>query len=666
MRQYVRGILILLSAVATVCLVLVLALFFIVTPKHIEARIASDLRSHYGIEWTPSAEVTLKRLPQFVVTLPKGRLVLPSETPLVADYDRMTITLEPLAYFAQTPKIRQITVEGLTVHTSTLPSLREVSQIAQRWAAYPIDRLEFINTTVLEGNKEAAVPILTLTKLTSQREKFTHFALTLDGKLTRGEQLGEFSLTTHLTWPDATTLSAITLENTVLHYRGTMANEPWSFSLTVGRLAELTSQAPLVEALSGHLFTPWANANGQASSVRVSDDRYTLTQLAGEVTLASELYPVTLEGAANASWLNRGEIRLDDLLFQLKDKKTGQPLGHLNGAMDWIPATPSGHLTLEGSLSGAPVAVKLVVDPTDNASPAALPHLSGEVHLNQLPAMGQRAIDPLLSLIGIAQGDVRLSIDDAQGISLDTMLAFSETQVSTRDLQLRMPSGDFTGDVTLSSQGDWQAHLLGNQLKLSQLSHISPIQGNASLSAVGHGNLHDFATHHWETELQLHEGCLLGGDFPLAMKILEDEQPEQLPAEAFRPESQSCFKGGRVVAESTTMGWSISVLTLNADTWTMTGFGELNGSQLSLKNTFATKATSFSPSIRLASDLTMLAGGNPQWTPNWNDALTQARTIFTEPGWQFSHLYARMERTVCAWWDSLVKSLTNWWNSLFH
>ena len=53
----------------------------------------------------------------------------------------------------------------------------------------------------------------------------------------------------------------------------------------------------------------------------------------------------------------------------------------------------------------------------------------------------------------------------------------------------------------------------------------------------------------------------------------------------------------------------------------------------------------------------MNAGGAPLWSPNWDDALTQARIIYPEPEWSFSRFISQIERTLMNWYEGTLSYL---------
>ena len=652
MRQYVRGILIFLSAVASVCLGLVLALFFIVTPSNITERVSSVLRDQFGIEWTPSGEVTLKRLPSLEIVLPKAHFTIPPHPSIEADFEQASLVLDPLSYFAQTPKIRRLTINGLTVTSTEDLSFAGLRQSTHYWGGYPIDEIVLTRVSLKSGTEHPTQ--FTIPELKSTREKFAHFILNAQVEIAGVESQGDLTIKSNFTWPDDQAFSAITLENVALSYQGTLLKEPWNMAINIAQISDIANVEPKISVLSGSGTSPWGQFQGSASQLQIGESHYTLSGLQANATLSAELFPVTLRGETQLTWTSAGDVQLKDLRFDVTNKESRQPVGYISGNVDWHPQSKHGVFVLEGNLMNSPVAVNLSILPQENH----LPLLDGQVKLNELPALSQRLAESLFNFVGAVEGKVALTAGESTaGSSLSTILHFTEKNVKTENLQFNLPVGSFSGDFILDNAGFWQGKLEGKNVQLAKLITPSPIESLASLCATGHGNLHSLSKQNWQSELLLQRGCLAGVDFSRALEILQKERPDHFPRDAFAPSLMSCFKEGRIVAEPTSAGWSIPVFLLNAENWTLTGFGHLQGQQLKLKNTFITKEDSFTPTIRLSADLSMNAGGAPLWSPNWDDALTQARIIYPEPEWSFSRFISQIERTLMNWYEGTLSYL---------
>ncbi len=658
MRQYVRGILISLLAVASVCLVLVLALFLIVTPSNITDRVSSVLREQYGIELIPSGEVTLKRLPTLEIVFPKTHLTIASHPSIKADFERVTLALDPFSYFAQTPKIRRLTINGLTVTSAGYLSLADLRESANHWESYPVNEIVLTEGSFKSGIENPTQ--FTITELKSTREKFSHFILNAKMKVTGNESQGDLTIKSNFTWSDNQTFSAISFKNTVFSYQGSFQKEPWNATLSIAQISDVASPEPQIHGLSGSGISPWGQFQGSASQLQIGESHYAVAKLQVNTTLTAELFPVTLQGGANLTWTSDGDVQLKNLHFDVTNKESHRPVGYASGNVDWHPQSKHGMFVLEGNLMNSPIAINLSILPQDNH----LPLIDGWVKLNGLPALTQRLAESLLNFVGAVEGKVAFTAGDLVSSSyLNTLLHFTEKNVKTENLRFNLPVGNFSGTFILDNSGLWQGELVGENVQLAKLVTPSPIDSLTSLRATGHGNLHNLSKQTWQSELLLQKGCLTGVDFPHALEILEKERPEQFPREAFSPSQKSCFKQGRIVAEPTADGWSIPVLLLNAENWTLSGFGNLRGKQLDLQSTFITKEDGFNPVIRLSANLNMRVDGAPLWSPNWNDAITQARMVLPEPEWCFSRLLSQIERTLMNWYEDATSYIEETWDT---
>ena len=109
-QRFLRGLLFLGCFAAAILLAGVAALYFLVTPERVSARITEVVERELGLELSMSALPSVRHLPELVVTIPESTLKKPGHDDWQLSLKSAQITLNPLAVFAQSPKIRELRV----------------------------------------------------------------------------------------------------------------------------------------------------------------------------------------------------------------------------------------------------------------------------------------------------------------------------------------------------------------------------------------------------------------------------------------------------------------------------------------------------------------------------------------------------------------------------
>ena len=116
--RHIRTVLAVLLFLATLCLALVAALSFWITPERVSARLASALETHLGLRAELSGELALKRLPELEITVPRGALKSAATGEARGEFAAAVIRMKPWAIFANSPRVDEVLIDGLELSVS--------------------------------------------------------------------------------------------------------------------------------------------------------------------------------------------------------------------------------------------------------------------------------------------------------------------------------------------------------------------------------------------------------------------------------------------------------------------------------------------------------------------------------------------------------------------
>ena len=108
--RILRVVLTVVAFVGVIALVLVGALYGLVTPERVQNRLTLALEENLGLSLRLSAPPSVHPLPDFRVTLPAAEIVRTDSAALVARWDSAVLELNPFAVFTPSPRLRRPTI----------------------------------------------------------------------------------------------------------------------------------------------------------------------------------------------------------------------------------------------------------------------------------------------------------------------------------------------------------------------------------------------------------------------------------------------------------------------------------------------------------------------------------------------------------------------------
>ena len=112
--RYIRVLLALFLFAAVIVLILVTALAWWITPDRVGHRLAEALNTHLALKADFQGPIEIKRLPELRITLPAATLTRSTDGSQAGRFDAAVIALKPWSFFAESPRIDHILIDGLS------------------------------------------------------------------------------------------------------------------------------------------------------------------------------------------------------------------------------------------------------------------------------------------------------------------------------------------------------------------------------------------------------------------------------------------------------------------------------------------------------------------------------------------------------------------------
>ncbi|GEM_PF-6182061 len=659
LRRYIRGTLILLACAASVVLLIVLALYFTVTPEGIRDRLTQALENEYGIEWTAEAAPELKRLPSFIVRIPRGHF-MHRATQTQGSFESAELELSALAYFAETPRIRTWRISSLTLTVPGELSREGIKHLLEELTPYPVDELLLENATILDAGGNT---LLTLTDFRLKREKFSHFALSLSG-VTGEDTPQTLSLQSRLHWMKDAPLTevAVTDFHAALSVNGT---HTWRNELHVARAEKLFSALPALEGISGHIAGEWGEADFNGNTLNIENGTYHFPALSIEGSLKYDAHPVKLRIQADTTYRLSHELEFNELYVNLVNTDSLHSVGNLYGKIRADLARGISELTLDGALFGE----SLHTDLTFSRSPDQSSHfmVSGLLHMRHIPDPTSAGMPVLLDALHYLTGKVRYVADNPHGIvnRIEGDWILENHTLRAPRLDVGLEGGGGIASVTLEENGRWHGSAQLATATLEGLQNILPIRGPATLQLRGEGNL-ESDNDAWHADIRLGKGCLTGGDITRVFKaLLNSDEAGSLSDRQFKPSEHSCYDNGRLIIDGKGAHWDIPLLTVSASQFSLDAFGSRLDDALSLKGTFTSRSNyAYDPELRLAVEISRLERQPVRWQANWDDAFAQSRQYGSAETSSIEELYRSALYRIRNALDSALDTLSAYWQRI--
>lgn len=641
--RYVRLILVVLTGLALLSLGIVAGLYAYATPERLSSRIGEALKRDAGLILTPSADVSVKRLPKLEIRYPRTAVSAESAR-LTGNVDAIIITMNPFAVFAQRPKIDSIQI----VRPDIELSLASLSALARQKCELSVTVEKVAMTDGEIRLTEGPVFSRTSAGLSGLTENGAGFAL--NSQLSLNGFSGNLSLSAQADWHNG--LENIRLSDLRAESKGLYQSRSIDAVLT-GKTLEK----------SDALLT----ATGFNLSVRESDG-LTLTAEAPALRITPEgaradtfsfgaAFPVgdrreSLHGTAGAD-IGFGDrtivisrIAAESATLLADGKK--EPSGRLSGNVIWTPAEQTGDIQLDGQYLGTPVVVALrAIHPEDEATPV----VSGKVQLGDVSDLTGSSLARILQRLSVVNADISLSaalLENTVGLTgLSGRLTALNGHIVLSEATLSTQTGDLPFHAELKEDGSWAA--AGEWKNLQPASSLPPVfTGSTSGIFRLSGQLDRPGQSRLQLTLEATDGRLYGADLEAAARIMADEQPETLPGEAFSERSLTAFSHLALTLSSENGVWSVSNGAVQGNGWQ----AAFTGSDGRIAADVQFRPTSGRGHFDMPAVIAVDARKLPVWTPDWQKALASAVAADGE-----------LPMTAGRMKDKILRELRNWWDN---
>ncbi len=711
--RILRILLTVVCFIGVLFLLLVAAVYALVTPDRVERNLNAFLESQFGLFLKTEEPLSIRRLPSLEVSISKAELLSARTKASVAAVSEARIEMNALAIFTASPKIHWISVKEWHAQPALADLLRAGSGAPER--PWNIDGLRIENGTLplsgfsqgFPGLSEGAVRVSAL-QISAQNLSEEGAEAQISGQFESKGMSGEFSAGGSLGWQEG--LPRLKASRAFLTVRGLQGDKAQEVSASaelvqweggdlrleapqlVLREADgtaLTATAPSAACVSGTLTVPALHAS-QTSETPEGPLQTTLDALFSWTPAGRSF---SLQDAALSSRLtDASEKHTESLLTgeMTFDGETGRGRLKCAGAFLDVPLSFEGSLLRDRSLLEAKSADAPAEEPplpreenafgTGEAGGSLLqasaapgekigealrrtpvhPYcLAGKLTVGEVGA----ALLPdfpeaprLLSRLDF-EGDVTVSrlpggLTGVRGhVSVDGgKLAFSDA-IGTLH----------TGEVRLSGlldpTGQWTLSARVRDAPAERVLAQAPVTGKLAAEISASGLWSSRTAGHMEAAFTLTEGTLKGFDVLAARRILAEEQPESIPQEALRNAS-SGFSEMHFRLQRETDG-SLRILNgkVEAQDWTGTFEGSRDASGWLISTAQDVAASSGLPAATFYGTLALEDARPPRWSISWERALEDIRKAEGEIPFSVRNMGNKIRRYWNDFWSDVEENL---------
>ena len=146
--RHIRVLLALFLFAAVIVLILVTALAWWITPDRVGHRLAEALNTHLALKADFQGPIEIKRLPELRITLPAATLTRSTDGSKAGRFDAAVIALKPWSFFAESPRIDHILIDGLSYNPK--PGTPAAQEAVNRLSTtlWDVELMELRNSTI--------------------------------------------------------------------------------------------------------------------------------------------------------------------------------------------------------------------------------------------------------------------------------------------------------------------------------------------------------------------------------------------------------------------------------------------------------------------------------------------------------------------------------------
>ncbi len=653
--RYVRIILTVLTGVALVILGLVAALYAFVTPERVAARISAVLERDLGLIVTPASPLRIDRLPKLRVTFPETEIALVGETSHPGRFKSAVITLSPFVYFAQSPRIDDISINGLALNFSRNNLLQHLSQQSQTRRFFNIDTLTVtdgsLHITEYENTLFSAENLrLSLRDINEKGAGAAAFAL-----INAGTTSGSTDLRGVFNWE--TGLLSASLTGLEAHLKGLQNGETVDLTLNAASLSSPLTERWNVQNLSLQTNLPYGmNALIEIPRLDVSGKVFTATHLTSVVTRKTDTGTEYLRGKTVLRIdTDTQAIKIQDFSLETSQlseaEKAPEPTGSLKGDIDWNALNGTGHVLFDGVYRGTPMQSTLALNRTENRRLT----VTGNIHLGRIAptSIGRQlpALRPLMTNVDASLDFIVGADDNILALQkLTGHLALTENEAVVTKGFATIRSNLIPFSARLHENGTWSIQAQWQGLPAAPFFETPVLTGQSEGQLKASGMLgkpeHSKAT----LLFSVNDGEFFGADLPDVLRVMTDEQPDVTPLSLFTPTARTPFDTLTFNAVKDARGWLLKNGQAQAPDWSAVFTGETRQENTALKSAVRFLKADGRDAFTLPAEIFVTRAAPPIWHPDWQTAHREAVQKNGELPWNVKRLKDRALRELDNWW----------------
>lgn len=669
--RHIRVLLALFLFAAVIVLILVTALAWWITPDRVGHRLAEALNTHLALKADFQGPIEIKRLPELRITLPAATLTRSTDGSKAGRFDAAVIALKPWSFFAESPRIDHILIDGLSYNPK--PGTPAAQEAVNRLSTtlWDVELMELRNSTIAF---DAGVFGPTAAKLSAIQARLENIsekggAIRLAGMLESASISGSASFAGILRFNEGTgdLLSRIAVDSPAATLDGLLNRRSVHAEVRAKSVTPTGSGWQIESPDARGVFANGPEISAAAPSALLSSEAFASDRLSLTASLNTRNGQFAASGTLKAMQRfhpQNTELSQIDLTTRFTPTNAADEAteSRLTGNAAWSE-DGAAEIRLTGTLLGAALSFNASSVPEETEDRRL--NLNGDLALGELSPerLSQLPWDlEWLSLLNF-RGNISIAgLGPVWGLS--NLSAHAE--LFKGGLILSEGKGEWLGGKTdfaaiLTPDGTWHANFRGRDGRaeswFSGQNRPAGLSGrtDATLTLAGTVQTPDSPAKLTQADgsVRMTSGAFSGFNVPLAFRILADETPDATPPEVRQPHSVSAFD--ELSFSTTVKDGRLTILDgkASAQDWSGDFTGEALSGNLLIQAVFHAPAAAKLPELALAASAQTGSDLVPVWSAEWNkatQAVDQARS--GEP-MTLDRLGRRVERAIKDFWQGL-------------
>lgn len=640
-------------------LVLIAALYLLVTPERIRAQSIAVAQENFGLTLELPLPTEIRHLPTLSFTFDQVRACStgsPSSNVIsCAELGRTVVELNPFAIFTPSPRLSLVDIENLTVELDQTAHVRNFFEGLSK-SGWNLEHFALRDATIRMGGD---------TPLELQGVALSAFDLSEAGaKVAWRAQVksdilsGDTSGEADFDW--STPVHGLALEDFQTNFLGLHRQTEWRSSLTGKHLVWNGTECFGTEI---HLDAKTDN-DAQTVSIVLPTFKYDQTKTEAEGASAKLVVESTdgrWEASLSGDFLKSESTTWDNLIIRSSLHGNGVNAApcesEMRGRLVLATKDNPGEAIFKGFFFGTPITLNARIFPSEEESSPT--RVVGDLTTGVLRAapFGMLRWPPEFFTRWNWHGRIDIAgIEELPTVhALHAEVALTDGTFSFTRLQGEVLGGTADGALHIDRTGAWSAAVRVRNAQADTLFRKLPdtaLSGRVNLDAALSGRLteeHKLDT--IEGTVILTDGAFAGLDLHELTTTLLADQPEEPPSAVLSSKSATTFQTlGVHFAKSGSAPLSFSEGQASGDGWEACFTGETNG-QIEFQATFKIAPHALEPGFELPA-IARWKANTIHWSVDWPTALQTVRNVKGEPPLTFDGILRRAERAVEDFWNS--------------